>query len=105
LLIQINEKLELGLSMNKINLCSVNAKLNEKYENHDILDELNKLVSKYDSWFWLVNELRNHTNHRAMLNYQVSMSIIEDVNINASKNTKPVACFLINPLDNKKSNG
>jgi hypothetical protein len=37
-----------------------------------------------------------------MLNYQESMSIIEDVNTNTSKSTKPMACFLINPLDNKK---
>ncbi len=99
LLVRINEKEKLGLPLDEVNLEMLNTKLIKKKE---ILKELNTLSSKKKSWYWLLNELRNHSLHRAMLNKNVSMSIIENVNDNTSKSIKPVVSFLVNPLDKEK---
>lgn len=99
LLVQINEKENLGLQLDEVNLKTLNTKLNNK---KDILEELNRLSSDKESWYWLLNELRNHSIHRAMLNKNVSMHIIENVNENTSMSMKPVVSFLVNPLDKEK---
>jgi hypothetical protein len=64
---------------------------------------LNELSSDDKSWYWLLNELRNHSIHRTMLNKGVSVGIIENVNDNTSKSTKPHVAFLVNPLDKVKN--
>jgi hypothetical protein len=45
LLVKISEKKNLGLSIDKVDLCSINDKLNKIYGNHEIVRELNKACS------------------------------------------------------------
>ena len=96
MLVQINEKMRLGLPIDCVNLEALNIKLNKK---KNILKELNRLSCNKRSWYWLLNELRNHSIHRAMLNKGVSVGIIENVNDNTTKSMKPHVAFLVNPLD------
>lgn len=66
LLIQINEKLGLGLGIEEVNSGSVQSRLNSNTKHIDLLEELNK-ASAYDKWYWRLREFRNHTLHRAAL--------------------------------------
>ena len=66
LLIQINEKLGLGLGIEEVKCGSVQSRLNSNTKDIDLLEELNK-ASDYDEWFWRLKEFRNNTLHRAAL--------------------------------------
>lgn len=69
----------------------------------DLIKELRSLSSNKASWFWILNELRNHSIHRNMLSKQVSISLSEDVNTGASGSSIPENYILVNPLDQNKS--
>lgn len=88
LLVQINEKEKLGLRLDKVNLRTLNSKLNTN-KKKEILRELNDLSCDKKSWYWLLIELKNHSMHREMLSKDVSMSFFD----------KPHVAFLVNPLD------
>jgi len=60
------------------------------------------MVSNKESWFWLLNELRNHSIHRNVLNKQISVHLVENVNTNTSTSSKPGVYFLVNPRDEEK---
>jgi hypothetical protein len=101
LLVQINEKLKLGLPIDMVELGLINNKLNS-INKGNLLEGLNKITQK-DSWLWLLNELRNHSMHRKMLNKQVKVGLYENVNTNTSSSSKPEVYFLVNPRDEKKA--
>lgn len=100
LLIQINDKLNLGLPIDEVKLDQINNKLN-LINKGNLLDEVNKIKEK-DSWLRSLNELRNHSMHRKMLNKQVEVGLYENVNTNTSSSSKPEVYFLVNPRDEKK---
>jgi hypothetical protein len=102
LLVKISEKKNLGLSIDKVDLCSINDKLNKIYGNHEIVRELNKACS-ITGWLWSVNQLRNHSLHRGhMLSKHVWQKIIEDLNKGTTESPKPQVYFM-NPTDNYKT--
>ncbi len=51
---------------------------------------------------WLLNELRNHSIHRAMLSKHVSVNIYENMNTNTSGSSKPMVYFLIDKPNGKR---
>jgi len=101
LLIHINEKLNLGIPIEDVNLESINAKI-KRTDKQPVLDELNKLSSKPKSWLYLLNNLRNHSMHRSMLLKHVSVGIFENSNTRYSHTSKPKVSFLINSLNGNK---
>ena len=100
LLVQINQKLGLGLPIEEAKISNLNPKL--KAINKGFLLELNTLCSQTDSWIWLLNELRNHSLHRAMINKRASVQVHENINSNTSVSAKPEVYLLINPRDINK---
>jgi hypothetical protein len=101
LLIQINQKLELGLPIEDAKIQNLNPKL-KCINKGFLLTELNTLCSQTDSWLWLLNELRNHSLHRAMINKLASVQIDENINSNTSVSAKPEVYLLIKPRDINK---
>ena len=101
LLMKINEELKLGIDVREVDLDEVYTKLKWTNKEH-ILKELKTLSCQKGSWFWLLNELRNHSIHRNMLNKQISVSQFEDVNTGTSNGGIPRVYFLANPLDKNK---
>jgi hypothetical protein len=101
LLVQISEKLGLAIPLREICIDSVYDNLKTIKKEHLLVDL--KMASKKGSWFWLLNELRNHSIHRAMISKRVKTQIHEDVNTDTSRSDKPEIYFLVNPLDNYKS--
>jgi hypothetical protein len=62
LLVQINDKLELGLPIEEAEIKNLNPKL-KSLNTEYLLADLNKLSSQTGSCLWLLNELRNHSLH------------------------------------------
>lgn len=98
LLVQINQKLGLGLPIEEAKIQNLNPKL-KSINKGFLLTELNTLCSEKDSWLWLLNELRNHSLHRRMINKRASVQIDENINSNTSVSARPEVYFLINPRD------
>jgi hypothetical protein len=101
LLVQINQKLGLGLPIEEAKISNLNPKL-KAINKGFLLTELNTLCSQTDSWLWLLNELRNHSLHRAMINKRASVQVQENINSNTSVSAKPEVYLLINPRDINK---
>jgi hypothetical protein len=90
-----------GLPIEEAKIQNLNPKL--KSINKQFLPtELNTLYSQTDNWLWLLNELRNHSLHGAMINKRTSVQIHEKINSNTSISAKPEVYFLINPRDINK---
>jgi Cthe_2314-like HEPN len=102
LLFKINERFSLNITPNKIDLDSVYQKL-KSIDRGDLLADLKKMATNKQSWFWLLNELRNHSIHRNVLNKQISIQLVEDINTYTSSSIKPEVYFLVNPRDENKS--
>ena len=100
LLMLINEKLGLNLSEKGIYVDSITQKLAGKNKK-DILQELNDLNDDHTSWYWILNEYRNKSIHRSILNKKASVSISENINNNTSSST--VKNYLLLPPDYKDS--
>lgn len=64
----INDKLNLGLQIGEVSLGQTNSNLN-LINKGNLLDEVKRINDK-DCWLWLLNELRNHSIHRKMLNIE-----------------------------------
>ena len=62
LLVQINDKLGLGLPIEEAKIKNLNPKLKSLNKEY-LLADLNKLSSQTGSWLWLLNELRNYSLH------------------------------------------
>ena len=86
LLVQINQKLGLGLPIEEAKISNLNPKL-KAINKGFLLTELNTLCSQTDSWLWLLNELRNHSLHRAMINKRASVQVHENINSNTFRET------------------
>jgi hypothetical protein len=67
LLVKINEKFDLNIPINEVNLDTVYRKL-KRIGRGDLLLDLKRMADDKESWFWLLNELRNHSIHRNILN-------------------------------------
>jgi hypothetical protein len=102
LLMRINEKVGLGINDKDVNLDVVYERLKSQGKE-DLVKELKSLSTDKTSWFWLLNELRNHSIHRNMLRKKVSVSLFEDVNTGTSGSSIPENYSLVNPLDEKKT--
>jgi len=63
LLIQIDMKLELGISIEKVDLNTIQSALNAKTKNIGLLTEVHQ-ASEYNSWLWALKEFRNQTMQR-----------------------------------------
>ncbi len=100
LLMLINEKLHLNLSEKKVYIKSINEKLDSQNKKH-ILKELNDLSCDKTSWYWILNELRNKSIHRSILNKKAAAHISENINDKTSSST--VKNYLLLPPDYKNS--
>jgi hypothetical protein len=100
LLMLINEKLHLNLSEKNVHVKSINEKLESQNKKH-ILKELNDLSCDKTSWYWILNELRNKSVHRSILNKKAAAHIYDNINNNISSST--VKNFFLLPPDYKNS--
>jgi hypothetical protein len=81
LLVEINNKLNLGIPIEDIELETVNKELNSRNKD-GLLKHLNNIASKPNTWFWFLNEIRNHFLHRERIPRHVCVNIFENVNNN-----------------------
>lgn len=100
LLMLINEKLHLNLSEKNVYMKSINEKLESQNKKH-ILKELNDLSCDKTSWYWILNELRNKSIHRSILNKKAAAHIHDNINNNKSSST--VKNYFLLPPDYKNS--
>ncbi len=63
LLIQIDIKLELGISIEQVDLNTIQSALNARTKNIGLLTELHE-ASEYNRWLWALKEFRNQTMQR-----------------------------------------
>ena len=101
LLVHINEKLDLGIPIEDVNLGSINLKL-IKVDKQFLISELNNLSSKPGSWLYLLNDLRNYSLHRSMLRKHIDVAVFENTNINRSYSSKTRVSFLVSSSNQKK---
>lgn len=66
LLFQINHRLELGLSPDRVNFAYVQSALSAKTKRIDLLSELDT-ARQQGSWYYLLSELRNRSFHGTFL--------------------------------------
>ena len=66
LLIEINDKLELGISTDKVDLVTVLSGLLAKTKKIGLLEDLDD-ASQYGNWYWLVQRLRNYSYHSSLI--------------------------------------
>ena len=78
----------MGIEIEEIELNAINKKLTLR-NKCDILEELNKLTSNPRKWLWILNDLRNQSMHRGLINVKVSQNLHEDVNTNANTGDRP----------------
>jgi hypothetical protein len=98
LLMLINEKFDLGLSEKDVELGSINREL-KSIGKQNIIDKLNKLSSDTTSWYWILNELRNKSIHRSILNKKAAVSMFDNINNKTSSST--IKNYLLLPPDYK----
>jgi hypothetical protein len=66
LLIEINDKLELGISIDKVEMVTVLSGLLAKTKKIELLEDLDN-ASQYGNWYWLVKQLRNYSFHSFLI--------------------------------------
>jgi hypothetical protein len=66
LLIEINDKLELGISIDKVEMVTVLSGLLAKTNKIELLEDLDS-ASQYGNWYWLAKELRNYSYHSSLI--------------------------------------
>jgi hypothetical protein len=66
LLIEINDKLELGISIDKVEMVTVLSGLLAKTNKIELLEDLDN-ASQYGNWYWLVKQLRNYSFHSSLI--------------------------------------
>ena len=66
LLIEINDKLELGISIDKVEIVAVLSGLRAKTKKIELLEDLDN-ASQYGNWYWLVQQLRNYSFHSSLI--------------------------------------
>ncbi len=83
LLFQLNSVLGLGIPMQDVKLETANIELNVRNKG-DLLRCLNRIACEKTSWFWLLNEIRNHLLHRERIARRANVNI---GNVNDSDQT------------------
>ncbi|MGI0021355.1 MAG: hypothetical protein ACRD9Q_00710 [Nitrososphaeraceae archaeon] len=63
LLILINTRLDLGISIEKVDLATIQSALNAGTKNIGLLTELREAL-EHNSWLWILREFRNQTMQR-----------------------------------------
>ncbi len=66
LLFQINDRLDLGVSADRVNFANVQSALSAKTKKIDLLSKLDE-ARQYGNWYALLCELRNQSVHRTSL--------------------------------------
>jgi hypothetical protein len=68
LLIEINDKLELGISISidKVKMVTVLSGLLAKTKKIELLEDLDN-ASQYGNWYWLAQQLRNYSFHSSLI--------------------------------------
>lgn len=72
LLFQINDRLELGLSPDRVNFANVQSALSAKTTKIDLLSELD-MARQQGNWYYLLSGLRNWSFHDTFLKRLASM--------------------------------
>src|SRR5678815_4909567 len=63
LLMLINTRLDLGISIEKVDLATIQSALNAGTKNIGLLTELHEAL-EHNSWLWILREFRNQTMQR-----------------------------------------
>lgn len=63
LLMLINTRLDLGISIEKVDLATIQSALNARTKNIGLLTELHEAL-EHNSWLWILREFRNQTMQR-----------------------------------------
>ena len=63
LLMLINTRLDLGISIEKVDLATIQSALNSGTKNIGLLTELHEAL-EHNSWLWILREFRNQTMQR-----------------------------------------
>jgi hypothetical protein len=71
LLFQINDRLELGLSADRVNFANVQSALSAKTKKIDLLSDLDT-ARQQGNWYYLLSELRNRSFHDTFLKKMAS---------------------------------
>ena len=82
-LMLINEKLGLNLAEPSVTLRTIRQKLDSKNERH-IMKKLDDLDDNKGSWYSILNEYRNKSTQRSILNKKTAVEISEDIKNNTS---------------------
>jgi hypothetical protein len=93
LLQEINCKFNLGLSPDEVWTKTINAELRQKIEpdaKEDLMKDICHMESNKNHQLWLINELHNHSKHRAIITKAITMVI----------DRKETSVALINPRTN-----
>ena len=72
LLLQINDRLDLGISADRVNFANVQSALNAKTKKIDLLSKLDE-ARQPGNWYALLSELRNQSMHRTFLKKVISV--------------------------------
>ncbi|CAN5516418.1 hypothetical protein BH18THE1_BH18THE1_03370 [soil metagenome] len=75
LLILINARLDLGISIEKVDLATIQSALNAGTKNIGLLIELHEAL-EHNSWLWILREFRNQTMQRS--SKEVQDFLLED---------------------------
>jgi len=70
LLMLINTRLDLGISIEKVDLATIQSALNAGTKNIGLLTELREAL-EHNSWLWILREFRNQTMQRPSKEVQV----------------------------------
>jgi hypothetical protein len=66
LLFQINDRLDLGISADRVNFANVQSALSAKTKKIDLLSPLDR-ARQHGNWYYMLSELRNQLVHKTFL--------------------------------------
>ena len=100
LLMLINQKLGLNLSEQNVLLKTIRDKLDSQQKRY-IIKELDALDDDKTSWYSILNEFRNKSIHRSILNKMAKVGLHDNINNNTSSSN--VKNYFLMPTDYKDS--
>jgi hypothetical protein len=72
LLSQINDRLDLGISTDRVNFANVQSALSAKTKKIDLLSTLDR-ARQQGNWYYMLSQLRNQSVHRTFLKKVISV--------------------------------
>jgi hypothetical protein len=87
-LVLINDRLGLSLDIKDVNLGTITNRLNS-INKGTLVANLNKLAGQQGNWLWTLNDLRNQSMHRGIINIKVHQNLHENVNTHKSWDERP----------------